>query len=81
MDRLALTDTNGLYGLIFFLQAAKEAGIRPIVGVEVRASVRGQCFWRRTDEATEVFAVSSVVDTLSLLLGCTLSSSRIARTT
>jgi error-prone DNA polymerase len=35
MDRLALTDTNGLYGLLFFLQAARDAGIRPIVGSEV----------------------------------------------
>ena len=35
MDALALTDTNGLYGLVFFLQAAEEAGIRPIVGAEV----------------------------------------------
>ena len=35
MDRLALTDTNGLYGLIFFLQAARENGIRPIVGTEI----------------------------------------------
>lgn len=35
MDRLALTDTNGLYGLIFFLQAAREAGIQPIVGSEL----------------------------------------------
>jgi len=38
MDRLALTDTNGLYGLIFFLETAKEAGIRPIVGSEIIAS-------------------------------------------
>jgi error-prone DNA polymerase len=37
MDRLALTDTNGLYGLIFFLQAAREAGIQPIVGSELIA--------------------------------------------
>jgi len=35
MDRLALTDTNGLYGLIFFLQTAKEMGIQPIVGSEL----------------------------------------------
>ena len=35
MDALALTDTNGLYGLVFFLQAAEEAGVRPIVGAEV----------------------------------------------
>ena len=36
MERLALTDTNGLYGLIFFLETAKETGIRPIVGSELR---------------------------------------------
>ena len=32
MDRLAITDTNGLHGLIFFLQTARETGISPIVG-------------------------------------------------
>lgn len=37
MDRIALTDTNGLYGLIFFLQAARDAGIQPIVGSELIA--------------------------------------------
>jgi len=37
MDRLAITDINGLYGLIFFLQASKEAGIMPIVGSELRS--------------------------------------------
>jgi len=37
MDRLALTDTNSLYGLVFFVQAAKETGIRPIVGGELVA--------------------------------------------
>ncbi|MGD9321889.1 MAG: PHP domain-containing protein, partial [Desulfobacteraceae bacterium] len=36
MDRLALTDTNALYGLIFFLQTAKEMGIQPIVGSELK---------------------------------------------
>ncbi|MEJ2726382.1 MAG: PHP domain-containing protein, partial [Deltaproteobacteria bacterium] len=35
MDRLALTDTNSLYGLDFFVQAAKEVGIKPIVGSEL----------------------------------------------
>jgi error-prone DNA polymerase len=35
MDRLALTDTNGLYGLIYFIDAAKEAGLQPIVGSEI----------------------------------------------
>jgi error-prone DNA polymerase len=37
MNRLALTDTNGLYGLVFFLQTAKEMGIQPIVGSELTA--------------------------------------------
>ena len=35
MDRLALTDTNGLYGLIYFIEAAKEKGLHPIVGSEI----------------------------------------------
>jgi len=35
MDRLALTDTNGLYGLLYFIQTAKEMGIQPIVGSEL----------------------------------------------
>src|SRR5262249_21152711 len=34
MDALALTDTNGLYGLVWFLGAARAAGLRPIVGAE-----------------------------------------------
>ena len=37
MDRLALTDTNGVYGLVLFLQTAKEMGIRPILGSELTA--------------------------------------------
>jgi error-prone DNA polymerase len=35
MDRLALTDTNGLYGLIAFIEAAKENHLHPIVGSEI----------------------------------------------
>jgi len=37
MKRLALTDTNGLYGLVFFLQTARELGVQPIVGSELTA--------------------------------------------
>lgn len=33
--RLALTDTNGLYGAIRFLQAARDAKINPILGTEL----------------------------------------------
>lgn len=32
---LALTDTNGLYGIIRFVQLAREAGLRPIIGAEL----------------------------------------------
>jgi DNA-directed DNA polymerase III PolC len=35
-DTLALTDTNGLYGAIRFLEIAKETGLRPILGAELR---------------------------------------------
>jgi len=35
MDRVALTDTNGVYGLFRFLEACREAGLRPIVGAEL----------------------------------------------
>jgi error-prone DNA polymerase len=35
MDRFALTDTNGLYGLVYFIEAAQESGLRPIVGSEI----------------------------------------------
>ncbi|MFQ5905641.1 MAG: DNA polymerase III subunit alpha [bacterium] len=40
MDTFALTDTNGIYGLNFFLQIAEELGIRPIVGAELRKGSR-----------------------------------------
>ena len=40
MKRLALTDTNGLYGIIFFVQTAKEMGIKPIVGSELVCNER-----------------------------------------
>src|SRR5437868_7708327 len=34
-DTLALTDTNGLYGAIRFLEVAREAGLKPILGAEL----------------------------------------------
>jgi error-prone DNA polymerase len=36
MPAMALTDINGMYGLIWFLQYAAERGLRAIVGAEVR---------------------------------------------
>jgi error-prone DNA polymerase len=35
-DTLALTDTNGLYGAIRFLDVARAAGLKPILGAELR---------------------------------------------
>jgi error-prone DNA polymerase len=35
MEALALTDHDGLYGAVRFVQAAQEAGIKPILGAEV----------------------------------------------
>jgi len=34
-DTLALTDTNGLYGAIRFVDVARQAGLRPILGAEL----------------------------------------------
>ena len=35
MKHLALTDINGLYGAVFFIQEAMEAGLKPILGSEL----------------------------------------------
>ena len=35
MDSLAITDHGVMYGVIDFYKAAKEAGIKPILGCEV----------------------------------------------
>jgi len=40
MDTLALTDTNGLYGAIRFIEVAKQYGIKPIIGAELRQGMR-----------------------------------------
>ena len=37
METLALTDTNGFYGLINFLQTAREYDLTPLVGAEVKS--------------------------------------------
>ena len=37
MPALALTDTNGLYGAVNFYKAARHAGIKPILGVHLKA--------------------------------------------
>ncbi len=47
MPAVALTDTNGLYAAVPFYQAAKAAGIKPIVGVAIDAEFRVSQFAAR----------------------------------
>jgi len=35
MDAIGITDYNGMYGMVRFYQIAKDAGIKPIIGVEI----------------------------------------------
>jgi len=35
MDAIAITDYNGMYGMVKFYQTAKDAGIKPIIGIEL----------------------------------------------
>jgi len=42
MPAVALTDTNGLYAAVPFYQAAKAAGIKPIVGVTLDVELENQ---------------------------------------
>ena len=51
-DRLALTDTDNLYGLWPFLNACKEEGMTPIVGAELTepdSCLRAVCLVENTD--------------------------------
>jgi len=41
MSALALTDHNGLYGIVRFWRAAQEQGIKPIIGVEMEVEEEG----------------------------------------
>ena len=41
MDTLAITDHGVMYGAIEFYQAAREAGIKPILGCEAYVARRG----------------------------------------
>jgi error-prone DNA polymerase len=50
MKAMALTDTNGLYGLVWFLQYAAERGLRPIVGAELRTDTERAVLLARNRE-------------------------------
>ena len=68
MDSVALTDTNGLYGLLLFLEAAKDHGLRPIVGAEVRSisrpNRRGEAFALMCGESSDFEEKSCVTPPL-----------------
>ena len=38
MDTLALTDRDGTYGAVRFVRAARRAGIRPVLGVDLEVA-------------------------------------------
>ena len=46
MPAVALTDTNGMYAAVPFYQAAKAAGVKPIVGVVIDVEFRASRFAR-----------------------------------
>ena len=49
-DTLALTDTNGLYGAIRFLDVARAAGLKPILGAELLHQTHRALLLARTPE-------------------------------
>ncbi len=51
---LALTDTNGLYGLITFLQAARVHGILPIVGASLETEKEKAVLLAKTAKGYEI---------------------------
>ena len=57
MPAVALTDTNGLYAAVPFYQAAREAGVKPIVGaaleIETRPPWRTKLETRRASGETD----------------------------
>jgi error-prone DNA polymerase len=53
---LALTDTNGFYGLINFLEAARANGIEPLVGVEVKTGQTSAVILARTAAGYEILS-------------------------
>ena len=52
MDSIAITDHGVMYGVIDFYRAAKEAGIRPIIGCEVYVAP-GSRFDRENNQGEE----------------------------
>ena len=56
MDTLALTDTNGFYGLMNFLEAAREHHIRPLVGATFRTDAESAVILAKTGRGYELLS-------------------------
>ena len=53
MSAMALTDINGVYGLVWFLQYAAERGLRPIAGAELRTETERAALLARNRDGYE----------------------------
>ncbi len=49
LPAIALTDTHNLHGAVEFAQAARAAGIKPIIGAELRCRGRSLCLYVEND--------------------------------
>ncbi|MDR3568777.1 MAG: DNA polymerase III subunit alpha [Syntrophobacteraceae bacterium] len=58
-SRLAITDRNGFYGLVNFLEAAAATGIDPIVGARVKTSQTSAVILAKTPQGYEI--VSDII--------------------
>ncbi|MBS0171157.1 MAG: DNA polymerase III subunit alpha, partial [Nitrospira sp.] len=48
LGALAVTDTNGLYGAIRFIEEARHEGLRPILGAELTTEAHRALLWAKT---------------------------------
>ena len=68
MPAVALTDTNGLYAAVPFYQAAKKAGIQPIIGVVLDVSFLPELATRHSPLATSFHETRNVPSMQLVLL-------------
>ncbi|MBN1511753.1 MAG: DNA polymerase III subunit alpha, partial [Phycisphaerae bacterium] len=78
MPAMALTDTNGVYGLVWFLQYAAERGLRPIVGSELRTETERAVLLARNRQGYETLCriISRRLSETDFCLGATLMEAR-----
>jgi error-prone DNA polymerase len=71
MEYLALTDTNGFYGLLHFLAAARRHGLRPIIGVHLQTAGKSAIVLAKTvcgyEMLAEIITRRHLQDDFSLL--------------